>query len=81
LAKLLNASGSFRRTSVTNKKAFLLCLPIVVVELILLAIVSIVDPPHQSEELGVGEGIGYQVVQCKQTSRAFFYVQILFHGT
>jgi hypothetical protein len=81
MAKLLNASESFRRTNVTNFTACLLCLPIVVAELMLLSIFSIIDPPRQSEELGVGEGIGYQVVQCKQTSRAFFYIQILFHGT
>jgi hypothetical protein len=81
MAKLLNASETFRRTIVTNFQAFLLCLPLIVAELILLSIVSIVDPPRQYEELGVGEGIGYQVVQCKQTSTAFFYTQIVFHGT
>jgi hypothetical protein len=80
MAKLLNASETFRRTIVTNFQAFLLSIPLILAEVILLSIVSLVDPPRQYDELGVGEGIGYQVIQCKQNSIIFFYVQVIFHG-
>jgi hypothetical protein len=81
MAKLVNASIGFRRTIVTNFQAWLYTLPVALLEVILLSITSIVDPPHQYETInGDGNGIGEQVLICTQNSRAFFYVQVIFHG-
>jgi hypothetical protein len=77
---LLNASTGFQRKVMTNFQTFLWTLPLMLMEMILLALVSILDPPRRYEELGVGEGIGTQVTSCQHNSSVFFIVQTIFHG-
>lgn len=78
---LLNASAGFQRKVISNWKAFLYTFPLIIAELILLMIFTIVDPPLQTEELGFGEGLGYQVVSCEHNSHAFLIVQMIFTCT
>jgi hypothetical protein len=81
MAKLLNASAGFKRTNVTNYQAFLYTLPLISIEIILLTVFALVDPPRQTEELGVGIGIGVQQVTCQHRTNAFFVTQITYSGT
>ena len=81
MAKLLSAPTGFQRGQINNLQAFLLTLPLVAIEILLLTIFSIVDPPQQTELLGVGDGIGLQQVTCSQNSNAFFITQTIFDGT
>jgi hypothetical protein len=55
-------------------------LPLIVVEIFILMILSIVDPPRQTKKLGVGIGIGVQQTY-EHKSNAFFITQPLFGGT
>jgi hypothetical protein len=81
MSMLLNASKRFRRVQLTNYQAFLFTLPLIVVEIVILVIFSLIDPPRQTEMLGIGDGIGVQSVSCGTKSNAYFYTQLAFDGT
>jgi hypothetical protein len=81
MATLLNASIGFKRKVISNAQAFLYTFPFIMIEFILLLIVSRVDPPRQTEKLGVGDGLGSQVVTCQQKTNMFFIIQSLYNGT
>jgi hypothetical protein len=78
--KLLHASSQFRRVSVTNLKAMLYTLPIIVAELVILTGFSIVDPPRAVEDLGesVVEFGQIQSVTCQHETNAFLQTQASF---
>jgi hypothetical protein len=80
MAKLLNASAGFKRTNVTNYQAMLYMLPFIGFEISLLTVFSIVDPPRQTEVLGVGVGIGVQQVTCEHKSSSFYVAQTTYGG-
>jgi hypothetical protein len=94
MAKLLSSSNSnsntsgsqirrqqqHRRVQVTNFQAFLYTLPLVVIELFILSLFSILDPPRQKELLGVGDGIGVQQITCTHETSVFFITQMIFDG-
>lgn len=65
----------------TKYELFLYTLPLIVLELAILAIFSIADPPLQTESLGVGAGLGVQEITCEHTTNAFFVTQIVLDGT
>ena len=81
MARLLTAPSGFQRSQLNNTQAFLYTLPLILIEMIILTIFSIVDPPQQTELLGVGEGIGVQQVTCTQQTNAFFITQVTYDGT
>ena len=84
MAKLLNASAGFTRTKITNVQALMYTLPMIIVEIILLTIISIIDPPLPADEIGVNselDGIGTQVIVCSSRSYAFAYTQVAYSGT
>ena len=81
MAQLLKISTGFQRPKINNVQAFLYTLPLISFEILLLTIFSIVDPPQQTELLGVGEGIGVQQVTCTTKTNAFFITQVVFDGT
>jgi hypothetical protein len=95
MAKLLSSSNSdvnisgtrqrrqqqHRQVQVTNFQAFLYTLPLVLIELFILLLFSIVDPPRQKELLGVGDGIGVQQLTCTHETSSFFITQMVFNGT
>jgi hypothetical protein len=80
MATILNASRGFKRSMISNFTAFLYTLPLVFVQLVMLLIFSLVDPPRQTEELGVGVGIGVQQITCEHQTNAFFITQVVFDG-
>jgi hypothetical protein len=81
MSTLLNASIGFQRKVISNFQAFLYTFPLIMIEFILLFIASMVDPPRQTEKLGVGDGLGSQVVTCQQKTNIFFIIQSLYNGT
>ena len=81
MAKLLTAPSGFQRSQLNNVQAFLYTLPLIIIEIIILTTFSIVDPPRQTESLGVGYGIGVQEVTCTQQTKAFYVTQVVYDGT
>jgi hypothetical protein len=78
--KLLHASSQFRRVSVTNVKAMLYTLPIIVAELVILSVFSVVDPSRAIEDLGEThvEFGQIQSVTCQHDTKAFLLTQTIF---
>jgi hypothetical protein len=77
----MNASAGFKRKNITNFQSFLYTLPLFFVEMLILLIFSLVDPPRPTEELGVGDvGVGEQVITCQHRTNAFFITQVIFAG-
>jgi hypothetical protein len=81
MERLLGAATRMRRVQVTNIQAFLYTLPLVSIEFLILTIFSFVDPPRQTELLGVGDGLGVQETACSHESNAFFITQAVANGT
>jgi hypothetical protein len=80
---LIKASAEFRRVKISQSKAFLYTLPIVMCEIIILILFTLIDPPRPQELLGVGTrngSIGVQQVTCEHHSNAFFITQFSFAG-
>ena len=80
MAKLLSAPTGFRRSQVNNLQAFLYTLPLIAIDVFILTIFSIFDPPRQNESLGIGDGIGVQQITCSQNTNVFFITQVIFDG-
>jgi hypothetical protein len=79
MSRILTASVGFRRVKISHAQACLYTLPLVIAEIILLAIFTIVDPPYPREELGVGNddgSIGVQQITCEHKTNAFFITQL-----
>jgi len=56
----------------------------IIFEIILLTIISIIDPPLPTDKMGVNselDGIGTQIVVCSFRSNAFTYTQASYSGT
>jgi hypothetical protein len=70
---------SLRGNQVTNVQAFIYILPLVAAEFCLLLVVSFVDPPRQTELLGVGDSIE-QSITCTNRTNTFLILQLIFHG-
>jgi hypothetical protein len=81
IGSLQRRQQQLHRVQVTNFQAFLYTLPLIVIELIILSLFSIVDPPRQKELLGVGDGIGVQQLTCTHETSSFFITQMVFNGT
>jgi hypothetical protein len=79
MAKLLS-SDQIERSKLSNVQAFVYTLPLIAIEMLLLMIFSFVDPPRQTEQLGVGDGIGVQQVTCQHETEAFYITQVVFDG-
>lgn len=80
---ILKASAGFRRVKISHYQALLYTLPLCIMEIIILVIFTIVDPPIPRETLGVGNddgSIGVQQIICEHNSIAFFITQLTFDG-
>ena len=64
----------------TNQQAILYTTPPIVIQLLVLIALSFIDPPHPTEELGVGDGVGVQSVTCSTQTASFYLFQICFDG-
>jgi 7 transmembrane sweet-taste receptor of 3 GCPR len=78
--KLLTTPNPKDRAQLNNFQAFLYTLPAIAIELLILTVFSLADPPRQTELLGVGEGIGEQQISCTHQSNAFMITQIVYDG-
>lgn len=78
--KILGASSSFRRKSITHPQAALMTLPIPLAEVVLLTLFTFVDPPRLGKELEVSDGFATLHILCKRETYAFFALQGTFHG-
>jgi hypothetical protein len=80
MRRILTASVGFRRVKISHWVAFTYTIPMVVLEVIILMIFTIVDPPLPREELGVGNNdsssVGVQQIICTHNSKVFFLLQI-----
>lgn len=77
---LLTASRGFRRVNVGHRLAFLYSLPIILLELILLMIFSLIDPPRAVENIITSGSNFSQEVTCSQQNNTFFITQVIFNG-
>jgi hypothetical protein len=81
MCQLLDASIVFKRKNITNFQSFLYTLPLFFVEMLILLVFSLIDPPRPTEELGVGNvGVGEQVISCQHRTDSFFITQTIFAG-
>lgn len=78
--RLVTASIGFNRVQMSHTKTFLATIPLALVEIVLLTVFSIVDPPRSTESFDISEGSAVQHITCDQNSNAFFAAQLAFHG-
>lgn len=78
--KILSAAHRFKKTRITHFKAFLYSLAIPFVEIIMLIIVSFVDPPAAIYRVDV-EVLYIQTIKCEHRSSSTYYiVQSIVYG-
>lgn len=78
---IITRSKKFARMKISNMQAWLLTMPIPAVEILLLTIITLVDPPHPVEELQLEDNAGLQTVTCGYESEVLFIaVQLSFHA-
>jgi 7 transmembrane sweet-taste receptor of 3 GCPR len=75
---ILGAAKSMRRFTMDPKQTALRATPIVAVEVLILVIFSITDPPRAQEEIVYGEGAPQQYIQCEHDTNAFLITQGLY---
>jgi hypothetical protein len=80
IARPISARGVIERPALSNCTAMLYTIPLIVTQLFILIVFSIVDPTRQSEELGVGDGVGIQQITCEQQRNTFLYTQLVYDG-
>lgn len=80
MSQLLTAPRGFQRSNVKYIQTLLYTLPLIGIEILILLIFTIIDPPIQTETLGFGTGLGVQQVTCETKTNAFFIVQLIFDG-
>lgn len=78
--RLFRAAAGFKRKSLTHFQAWLMTMPIAAVQLLILMIVSFVDPPRQTEYLEVEGGFASQHLICEHDTNVFLAVQLTFDG-
>ena len=79
--QLYKAAVGFKRKSLSHFQAWLMTLPIAVTQIVILVIVSFVDPPRLTESLEVEGGFASQHLTCEQDTNFFLAIQLSFDGT
>ena len=76
----LVGGNSLQRVKISHRKAFLMTLPLVFAQVIILLIFSFVDPSKSHEEISMTGGNVQQRVTCSHDTNALFIVQMFFEG-
>lgn len=63
-----------------TSQCMLFSLPLIMIQLLILTVVSVFDPPRQTEQLGIGTGIGVQQIVCEHHSNVYQSIQIAWNG-
>jgi hypothetical protein len=77
---ILVGGNHLQRVKISHKKAFLMTLPIVLFQVLILLIFSFVDPSKQKENIEMSGGSVEQRITCSHDTNALFIVEMLFEG-
>lgn len=78
--KMVTASYKMERIKISHWQAFSYTFPIPFLEMALLTVFTIVDPPSQVETLQLDDDSGVSVLSCGMESSAFYVAQSFYHG-
>lgn len=78
--KIMKSSRNFRRKRITHAQAAMYTLPIILIEIVILAVFNFVDPPRVEEYLEVEEGYVTSHRRCDRESQAYLAVQFGYYG-
>lgn len=76
----LVGGNSLQRVKISHRKAFLMTLPLVFAQVIVLFIFSFVDPSSAKEEITMTGGNVEQRIVCAHDTNALFIVEMIFEG-
>lgn len=79
--KLFEGAQGFRQVQITHRKAATKTLPIVVIQVIILSVFSVVDPPKGSTVVETVEGIVMEQSICLPETNAFFATQLAYDAS
>jgi 7 transmembrane sweet-taste receptor of 3 GCPR len=71
--------AAFKRATITNAKAAMYTLPLIVLQVVILTIFSVVDPPRPTEIIEL-DGSATRRIVCEANTDAFFIVEIVFEA-
>eukprot|EP00588_Corethron_pennatum_P015848 CAMPEP_0194279574 /NCGR_PEP_ID=MMETSP0169-20130528/14007_1 /TAXON_ID=218684 /ORGANISM="Corethron pennatum, Strain L29A3" /LENGTH=803 /DNA_ID=CAMNT_0039024019 /DNA_START=67 /DNA_END=2478 /DNA_ORIENTATION=- len=77
---VVGGAMKMKRTKISHAQAVAYTMPFILVQIIILTVFSIVDPPQQDEYIEIVGGSTSQHVVCTQKSNAFMIVQLVFEG-
>ena len=75
---LVGSATRMRRKELNHKQATLCTLPIVAVEVTILLVFTLVDPPTAVEDIDLDATVAVHHIQCKQESNAFLYTETIY---
>jgi predicted small integral membrane protein len=78
--KKLVGETRIRRVSISHTQATSYALPIIAIQIAILSIFSIVDPPKQTEIIEDNDGVILQHLVCAHDTNAFFIVALIYEG-
>jgi len=78
--KLTESARSARRLAITHQKTMLYTLPAILLQVLILALFSFLDPSLKETNVIIAGSISSQQSSCQHESKAFGIIQIIFEG-
>jgi len=76
----LVGSTNIRRVSISHMKTALYMLPMISIQFLILLIISLVDPPKQSEEIKISDNTITQHLVCAHNTKALDIIEVVYEA-
>jgi len=77
----LIGSSNIRRKVMSHGKTAAYMLPMISIQVVILTIISIVDPPLETEEIRISEGVVTQHIVCAHNTNALAIIEIIYQAS